>query len=43
MTMPADVIKTRMQGMDAHRYNGSIDCGKQILTQEGIRAFWKGR
>ena len=25
---PIDVIKTRMQGVDAHKYNGFLDCGK---------------
>ena len=24
---PVDVIKTKMQGMDAHKYKGVIDCG----------------
>ena len=25
---PVDVIKTRMQGVDAHKYNGFMDCAK---------------
>ena len=25
---PVDVIKTKMQGVDAHKYNGFMDCGK---------------
>jgi solute carrier family 25 citrate transporter 1 len=25
---PVDVIKTKMQGMDAHKYNGTVDCAK---------------
>ena len=29
---PVDVIKTKMQGVDAHKYNGFMDCGKQIMA-----------
>jgi len=25
---PVDVIKTRMQGVNAHEYKGFLDCGK---------------
>ena len=25
---PVDVIKTRMQGVEAHKYNGFLDCGR---------------
>ncbi|KAG8521954.1 Tricarboxylate transport protein, mitochondrial [Galemys pyrenaicus] len=39
---PLDVIKTRMQGLEAHRYRNTWDCGLQILRNEGLKAFYKG-
>jgi len=39
---PIDVVKTRMQGLEAGRYNGSIDCAKQIWKNEGFLGFYKG-
>ena len=39
---PFDVVKTRMQGTKAARYNGTLDCFKQMLTQEGITSFYAG-
>jgi len=39
---PIDVIKTKMQGLEAHKYNGNIDCIKQTLRDEGFRGFYKG-
>lgn len=39
---PVDVIKTRMQGVDAHKYNGFIDCGKKILAESGPMGFYAG-
>ena len=39
---PVDVIKTRMQGVDASRYNGFGDCGKQIIKEAGIMGFYSG-
>lgn len=41
-TMPFDVIKTRMQGLEASQYGNSLECFKKILTNEGVLAFWKG-
>jgi solute carrier family 25 citrate transporter 1 len=29
---PVDVIKTKMQGLDAHKYAGVADCAKQIIA-----------
>jgi solute carrier family 25 (mitochondrial citrate transporter), member 1 len=42
LTMPFDVVKTRMQGVDAAKYAGTGDCVKRILADEGVLAFWKG-
>eukprot|EP00163_Fabomonas_tropica_P029747 TRINITY_DN6497_c0_g1_i1.p2 TRINITY_DN6497_c0_g1~~TRINITY_DN6497_c0_g1_i1.p2 ORF type:complete len:172 (-),score=59.10 TRINITY_DN6497_c0_g1_i1:78-593(-) len=39
---PVDVIKTRMTGLDAHKYTSSIDCAKKIWQNEGFLAFYKG-
>lgn len=39
---PLDVIKTRMQGLEAAKYKNTLDCAKQILIHEGPRAFYKG-
>ena len=39
---PLDVVKTRMQGLDAAKYKGTWDCIKQIWTHEGPKAFYKG-
>ena len=39
---PLDVVKTRMQGLDAKRYKNTFDCAKQIMANEGPKAFYKG-
>lgn len=39
---PLDVIKTRMQGLEAYKYKNTFDCGMKILRNEGPRAFYKG-
>ncbi|EIN05788.1 mitochondrial tricarboxylate transporter [Punctularia strigosozonata HHB-11173 SS5] len=42
-TMPLDVIKTRMQALDARtQYRNSFHCGYRIFTEEGILRFWTG-
>lgn len=42
-TMPLDVVKTRMQALDARqRYTGTLDCMRKVLQHEGILAFWRG-
>eukprot|EP00066_Takifugu_rubripes_P010876 XP_003979079.2 PREDICTED: tricarboxylate transport protein, mitochondrial-like [Takifugu rubripes] len=35
---PLDVVKTRMQGLEAHRYKNTADCAFQILKHEGPQA-----
>ena len=44
VTMPIDVVKTRMQFSGAHsvQYKGSIDAATQILRREGAQALFKG-
>nr|XP_012216487.1 PREDICTED: putative tricarboxylate transport protein, mitochondrial [Linepithema humile] len=39
---PIDVVKTRMQDLEAAKYKGSVDCAIQIWKNEGPRAFYKG-
>ncbi|KAL1746629.1 mitochondrial carrier domain-containing protein [Schizophyllum fasciatum] len=42
-TMPLDVIKTRMQALDARaQYRGVLHCAYRIATEEGVRRFWTG-
>ncbi|XP_046415093.1 putative tricarboxylate transport protein, mitochondrial [Neodiprion virginianus] len=39
---PIDVIKTRMQGLEAAKYKGTVDCIVQVWKKEGAFAFYKG-
>jgi solute carrier family 25 citrate transporter 1 len=39
---PVDVVKTKMQGVDAHKYNGFADCFGQIYKQHGFMGFYAG-
>ncbi|CAB4036186.1 Tricarboxylate transport, mitochondrial, partial [Paramuricea clavata] len=39
---PVDVVKTRMQGLEAHKYKSSWDCTVKIAKHEGPKAFYKG-
>jgi len=42
-TMPLDVVKTRMQSLDARQqYKNSFHCAYRIFTEEGILRFWTG-
>lgn len=39
---PLDVVKTRMQGLEAAKYKNTADCAMKILKNEGPAAFYKG-
>lgn len=39
---PIDVVKTRMQSLEASKYKNTFDCARQILVNEGPAAFYKG-
>ncbi|KAK6352689.1 hypothetical protein TWF730_009502 [Orbilia blumenaviensis] len=42
VTMPIDVVKSRMQSLHASQYRNSVECFYRIATEEGIRALWSG-
>ena len=39
---PVDVVKTKMQGIDAGKYSGFGDCFSQIYKNQGIAGFYMG-
>ena len=39
---PIDVVKTNLQGLEAQKYGGTINCIKHIAKHEGFRGFYKG-
>jgi len=39
---PIDVVKTKMQGLEAHKYKNSWDCIKQTWQRDGFVGFYKG-
>lgn len=39
---PFDVVKTRMQGTKSKQYANTLDCFKQVLSKEGMGAFYAG-
>ena len=39
---PLDVIKTKMQGLEAKQYKNSFDCARSILVNQGPSFFYRG-
>lgn len=39
---PIDVVKTRMQGLEASKYRNTAHCAMEIWRNEGPTAFYKG-
>jgi solute carrier family 25 citrate transporter 1 len=39
---PIDVVKTKMQGLEADKYKGVADCFKQIWASQGLMGFYSG-
>uniref|UniRef100_A0A6U3C197 Uncharacterized protein n=1 Tax=Lotharella globosa TaxID=91324 RepID=A0A6U3C197_9EUKA len=37
-----DVVKSRMQGLEASKYKNSVDCFFKILQNEGVAGLYKG-
>ena len=42
VTMPFDVVKTQMQGLDSGRYTSTLDCVRRVWREDGLLAFWRG-
>lgn len=45
LTLPFDTMKVRLQLSQkggAGHYNGLIDCGRQMVKQEGVKSLYKG-
>lgn len=42
LNQPLDVLKTNLQGLNAHNYKGAMDCAKQIIRKEGFGGLYKG-
>ncbi|KAI9261538.1 mitochondrial carrier domain-containing protein [Phascolomyces articulosus] len=42
-TMPLDVVKTRMQSLEARQlYKNSVDCLIKVVKANGVLSLWKG-
>lgn len=39
---PVDVVKTNLQGLEAHKYGGFVGCFSYIMKHEGPMGFYKG-
>lgn len=37
-----DVVKSRMQGLEAHKYRSTAHCVTELMKNEGPLAFYKG-
>lgn len=37
-----DTVKSRMQGLESHKYKSTMDCVSKLLKNEGPLAFYKG-
>lgn len=42
ISMPLDVVKSRLQNMKGTAYTGMVDCAKQTIAKEGVVALWSG-
>lgn len=41
-TMPFDVVKTKMQGLNSKNYKGTLDCLTKTIKNDGVLSLWKG-
>jgi len=39
---PVDVVKTKLQGLEADKYKGVVDCFQQVMRNEGFGGFYSG-
>eukprot|EP00475_Leptophrys_vorax_P035323 TRINITY_DN5809_c0_g2_i2.p1 TRINITY_DN5809_c0_g2~~TRINITY_DN5809_c0_g2_i2.p1 ORF type:complete len:295 (-),score=72.41 TRINITY_DN5809_c0_g2_i2:25-909(-) len=42
VTMPLDVVKTKMQGLEAKNYRNTWHCFTSVVRNDGVLALWKG-
>lgn len=42
LAIPPDVIKSRYQGAPQGTYTGFIDCARQTIAKDGMKALFKG-
>nr|XP_003705332.1 PREDICTED: mitochondrial basic amino acids transporter-like isoform X1 [Megachile rotundata] len=42
ISYPLDVLKSRIQAIDGHRYNGMMDCLRQSIKTEGYSCLYRG-
>mmetsp|Transcript_20144 Transcript_20144/g.28369 ORF Transcript_20144/g.28369 Transcript_20144/m.28369 type:complete len:118 (+) Transcript_20144:69-422(+) len=39
---PVDFLKTRMQGVDSHKYTSTLDCLVKSVKDEGVNVLYRG-
>ena len=42
INQPLDVIKTNLQGLNAHKFNGAADVARKIVRSEGFFGLYRG-
>lgn len=42
VSLPVDIVKTRLQMAKPGEYSGAFDCLKVLMKNEGVFALWKG-
>jgi len=42
VTTPVDHTRIKMQGLHANKYKGSIDAGRKILANYGMKGLYQG-
>lgn len=42
LNQPLDVVKTNLQGLNAEKFNGTIDCARQIVKSDGFFGLYRG-
>ncbi|KAF4622858.1 hypothetical protein D9613_002124 [Agrocybe pediades] len=42
LAIPPDVLKSRIQSAPSGTYTGMLDCARQTIARDGVRALWKG-
>ena len=42
VTMPLDVVKSRLQNMKGGEYTGMFDCARKSVVESGLKVLWSG-